>query len=1257
MAQFKRKSTGAVHTANASFTWTISGIALVACGGGGGGGGGAPSSIAVSYYDITIYDGPISGALLYSDVNNNDIIDDDDIFLGETDAHGVVRISETAGRTALIANLDGAIDTDNPDEILSEIIWRAPAGSLVVSPLTELLVVAGEDTDLLLANLGLEESDVKTINPFDTNSATPQDEGKTENLIHAARQVGRLIKDDGDNFIQKLKAELDELPTEFTINKSHIDLDEGSYGEQVLARLSIKDDGLGSHRFELSESDIFNLVGNELRLKPNTILDYENSLSHEAKISLYATSEGRSLDDVTTKALDDVTFTIKVNNAPISISLSQTSDSLAEGIYEDGQKISDITLSGDAASDSLSFTTDDDRFEVRGDKDAGYGLWLKAGEALDFETDGNELTVSVTSAGDGTDSDDITLTITDRPVTFALADEESIEEGYYINGYKISDITLSGDTASDSLSFTTNDDRFEVRGDKDAGYALFLKEGIAFDYEADSRPITITVTSAGDGTDSDDITLTITDRPVMIGLEDVEKALDEGLYETGSFLTRILLEGDESRASDFALSLSNDYLFEVRKINADEYELWLKDGIELDYEMTNGDLNQDRFHNVEITSSDGGFANFNLKVVNEPEASILTQVEVPLDDHRIDWLFTQTSWSPILGQGVEIDYSFINTTTSLLEGTTLADGELQDASQEFKDAVAHSFSLFEQVSLLRFQEVDDNEAGSGFIRIGMTSTSGGSGAHAYYPYSQTHDDAGNMWFFHDYNQFNDTANLYDGSYFKAAITHEMGHALGLGHTQEHHVGRDVRLLGADDNNTTHTIMAYPEAWNDKVGSGANNVTDKPTTLMINDILALHYLYGANYEWATGDDLYHFGGRASADDVLHETIWDAGGIDEFSWQGQSQIARINLNQGSLSYFGAISSLDSPFLTDGHFGEGTGIVGIAYNTIIENATGGEGDDVLIANDVANQLDGGAGADAASYEASDEAVTVDLSDESAERGGDAAGDRLTNIENLIGSDFDDTLIGDEGDNILEGRQGADSLDGRAGFDTASYKASDEGVTVNLSSADRQQGGHAAGDRLTNIENLTGSDFDDTLVGDDGDNIIEGGSGADSLDGGSGNDELYSGSGNDTLYGGDDNDRLFGQGGVNILDGGRGHDDIFADSGRAIMTGGDDSDVFAISHIASDIENACVITDFSLDDFDWLDFSAYIDALWYDQSRSVNTGEASNDSSQNDTVLYGKADGSEVVIVLEDFSDTDFFMAISRASIEIHAFEAEIV
>jgi Ca2+-binding RTX toxin-like protein len=42
----------------------------------------------------------------------------------------------------------------------------------------------------------------------------------------------------------------------------------------------------------------------------------------------------------------------------------------------------------------------------------------------------------------------------------------------------------------------------------------------------------------------------------------------------------------------------------------------------------------------------------------------------------------------------------------------------------------------------------------------------------------------------------------------------------------------------------------------------------------------------------------------------------------------------------------------------------------------------------------------------------------------GGDAAGDILLNIENVIGSRFSDTLIGDAGVNTLEGMAGNDSL-----------------------------------------------------------------------------------------------------------------------------------------------------------------------------------------------------------------------------------------
>lgn len=48
------------------------------------------------------------------------------------------------------------------------------------------------------------------------------------------------------------------------------------------------------------------------------------------------------------------------------------------------------------------------------------------------------------------------------------------------------------------------------------------------------------------------------------------------------------------------------------------------------------------------------------------------------------------------------------------------------------------------------------------------------------------------------------------------------------------------------------------------------------------------------------------------------------------------------------------------------------------------------------------------------------------------DPVGDSLVNIENVIGSDFNDVLIGDAGDNLLIGGAGDDTLSGGAGNDT---------------------------------------------------------------------------------------------------------------------------------------------------------------------------------------------------------------------------------
>jgi Ca2+-binding RTX toxin-like protein len=116
----------------------------------------------------------------------------------------------------------------------------------------------------------------------------------------------------------------------------------------------------------------------------------------------------------------------------------------------------------------------------------------------------------------------------------------------------------------------------------------------------------------------------------------------------------------------------------------------------------------------------------------------------------------------------------------------------------------------------------------------------------------------------------------------------------------------------------------------------------------------------------------------------------------------------------------------------------------------------------------------------------------------GGDAEGDTLINIEKLIGSAFNDTL---------EGNAGANTLTGGAGIDTVSYEHATGGVTVNLATTSAQNTVGAGYDTLSGFENLTGSQFNDTLTGTTGANAIIGGAGDDKITGGGGADTLTGG------------------------------------------------------------------------------------------------------------------------------------------------------
>ena len=116
----------------------------------------------------------------------------------------------------------------------------------------------------------------------------------------------------------------------------------------------------------------------------------------------------------------------------------------------------------------------------------------------------------------------------------------------------------------------------------------------------------------------------------------------------------------------------------------------------------------------------------------------------------------------------------------------------------------------------------------------------------------------------------------------------------------------------------------------------------------------------------------------------------------------------------------------------------------------------------------------------------------------------------DTLRGGDEDDILFGGAGDDYLDGGWGIDYLEGGAGADTivggelegfdsdaAAYTTSNAAVAINLT-AGSASGGHATGDVLTNILDLVGSRYDDTLTGNQYRNVFEGGLGADTMDGG---------------------------------------------------------------------------------------------------------------------------------------------------------------
>ena len=248
--------------------------------------------------------------------------------------------------------------------------------------------------------------------------------------------------------------------------------------------------------------------------------------------------------------------------------------------------------------------------------------------------------------------------------------------------------------------------------------------------------------------------------------------------------------------------------------------------------------------------------------------------------------------------------------------------------------------------------------------------------------------------------------------------------------------------------------------------------------------------------------------------------------------------------SLSQIGSISDL---------FEGDTVVNGTQFNDILrgdadgqtgnDTINGGDGGDTIFGDPGADTINGGGGIDVLTYGLSTSGIGLNLGSNAASFG-DAAGDKFSEIEAVVGSKHNDEM--DLGNNtvLAIGNGGSDKIIGSNSDDSiyGDFLSSEgtpiEDVLANLILANAELGGSAAGD------------------------FLYGGPGYDRIFGGDGNDWIYAGefavlmtndtSGNE-LYGQGDDDQLFAwtssQTTVDQLDGGAGNDTYYAD-GMDIIT-----------------------------------------------------------------------------------------------------------
>ena len=369
------------------------------------------------------------------------------------------------------------------------------------------------------------------------------------------------------------------------------------------------------------------------------------------------------------------------------------------------------------------------------------------------------------------------------------------------------------------------------------------------------------------------------------------------------------------------------------------------------------------------------------------------------NDISVDALLGGTFW-----KDRDISYSFpTSNDISLWSADGHAYGSPRNGGEPWNNAFAplsdsnqnyfrQALQQWAHVAEIEFEEVNESPEEVGDIRAAHSLDPDNSTlAWSYLP---TYNPiAGDIWI--NAAGILNAQEWNPGSLGFETLLHEIGHALGLKHPFAETENSSEPTLPDQLDKIMYTIMSYTYA--NLEGEIGNGFSFHPTTPMVLDIAAIQYLYGPNDKFHRENDTYIFGDTQT----YHETIWDAGGSSDTIQYIGNIPSLFDLNPGAGSLIG-----QSVYVQKNGINIGLPIpnLWIADHVSIENVIAGQGNDILVGNNISNLLDGDLGIDTVVIESSHDQFFLTQTDDNfilTDKTNSNNQDILSNIERLTFND----------------------------------------------------------------------------------------------------------------------------------------------------------------------------------------------------------------------------------------------------------------